>query len=447
MGRSRDPVRGDLNQPVTDSAVPEQLPGTSIVVFDSALRVREASGTLLRGGRFARGCEGQEITAAVAVDDPESLRTACEQAIAGHDATLTCSTHGGARSFLVRVAAAPGGGISVWTDTTEVTRSLELERARSRELTDVWTVARQLARCTQLEEARTGICELARELLGADRAFLFELDGAEEVLRATAAAAAEPAGLILPMTESSAAILALRTNTRRWSGDPGSESRAVAALAGASGSAALLWQPIARGRTVRAMLALGWNGAVPQLEERSERLLDFIAVEGAVAFDRGAAVERLIVMARTDPMTGLPNRRAWEESLHREVARASRDRSELSIGLVDLDGFKVYNDTHGHVAGDRLLHAIAARWGGLIRASDVLARWGGDEFALGLPACSLAEAEELIGRLLEATAGYVRCSAGIVAWDGRESAAELLTRADRALYAAKASAERTIIVG
>jgi Diguanylate cyclase, GGDEF domain len=86
-------------------------------------------------------------------------------------------------------------------------------------------------------------------------------------------------------------------------------------------------------------------------------------------------VRVLARLARTDPLTGLANRRGWDEQLARELARARRSREALSVALLDLDDFKAFNDAHGHQAGDRLLLEAAAAWSGQLRDVDILCRW------------------------------------------------------------------------
>ena len=143
-------------------------------------------------------------------------------------------------------------------------------------------------------------------------------------------------------------------------------------------------------------------------------------------------------MARCDALTGLPNRRALEERLPTEMARARRSRSPLCVALVDVDHFKVYNDTHGHLAGDEVLRACAKAWDSTLRAEDAIARFGGEEFLVLLPDTSPEEAAEIVGRLRERTPMRQTCSAGLACWDYVESIDELLGRADQALYLAKA---------
>ena len=142
-------------------------------------------------------------------------------------------------------------------------------------------------------------------------------------------------------------------------------------------------------------------------------------------------------LARTDGLTGVANRRAWDEELPRELARAARSGQPLCVALLDLDHFKAYNDRHGHQAGDRLLKTAAAAWQDRLRRTDLLVRYGGEEFAVLLPECGLDNGMEISERLRTAQP-EVTCSIGLAAWDGREEATGLVARADRALYAAKA---------
>jgi diguanylate cyclase (GGDEF)-like protein len=148
-------------------------------------------------------------------------------------------------------------------------------------------------------------------------------------------------------------------------------------------------------------------------------------------------VQLLERLARTDPLTGLANRRGWDEQVTRELARARRSGEPMSVVLLDLDDFKGFNDERGHQAGDALLVEAAARWTAQLREIDTLCRWGGDEFAVVLPACGLAETEDVIARLETATPEPQTCAAGVAAWDGDETAHELLRRADRELLDAK----------
>ena len=153
--------------------------------------------------------------------------------------------------------------------------------------------------------------------------------------------------------------------------------------------------------------------------------------------EQSAQLARLEAIARTDELTGLPNRRALDEELRRELARSKRMGYQLSVAMLDIDHFKIYNDQHGHPAGDSLLRYASRAWRLAIRETDFIARYGGEEFVVLLPACPPGNAPEIIGRLRAATPGGQTVSGGIAVWDGSESAESLLARADQALYAAK----------
>jgi diguanylate cyclase (GGDEF)-like protein len=165
-----------------------------------------------------------------------------------------------------------------------------------------------------------------------------------------------------------------------------------------------------------------------------EPAVDALLREIDVLTERVAALTR---QARTDPLTGLPNRLGWDEQLTRELARARRTGEPLSLALLDLDHFKAFNDAHGHQAGDRLLVAATAAWNGELREIDTLCRWGGDEFAVLLPSCPKADADDVIARLAGATPSRQSCAAGVAGWDGSESFDSLLGRADSHLLDAK----------
>ncbi|MEA2227680.1 MAG: hypothetical protein QOF04_1310, partial [Solirubrobacteraceae bacterium] len=155
---------------------------------------------------------------------------------------------------------------------------------------------------------------------------------------------------------------------------------------------------------------------------------------------------QLARVARTDALTGVPNRRGWDEQLGVELARAGRTDSPVCIALLDLDHFKAFNDLHGHPAGDRLLREVAMAWRTELRSMDVLARYGGEEFGLILPGCGPEKAAAIVDRLRALTPSGQSTSAGVVCWTGTESAEALVAQADLALYEAKRGGrDRTVL--
>jgi diguanylate cyclase (GGDEF)-like protein len=155
--------------------------------------------------------------------------------------------------------------------------------------------------------------------------------------------------------------------------------------------------------------------------------------------------EQLAALARHDGLTGMPNRRAWDAELPVAMDRARRDGKPLSVALVDLDHFKRFNDEHGHQAGDRLLRSATAAWSGVLRRTDQLCRYGGEEFGVLMPGVTAEQAAEVLQRLRAVTPAGQTFSAGLACWDGQEISDELVARADRALYAAKAAGRDRIV--
>lgn len=154
-------------------------------------------------------------------------------------------------------------------------------------------------------------------------------------------------------------------------------------------------------------------------------------------------LEQLQKFASTDGLTGIANRRAFDTVLEREVARADRNGSSVSLVMLDIDRFKRLNDTHGHQRGDDVLRTVAAGLAKACREYDTAARYGGDEFAMILPNCSPEEALVAAERLRLAVAEAhsmlrVTVSGGIATFPVDASdAVSVVTAADEALYTSK----------
>lgn len=152
---------------------------------------------------------------------------------------------------------------------------------------------------------------------------------------------------------------------------------------------------------------------------------------------QGRVAARLRSAAATDPLTGVANRRAWEDEAERHLARATRTGEPLAFVLIDLDNFKDVNDRLGHSAGDELLRDLAAEWSSHLRKADLLGRYGGDEFVLCLPATDIDGTQETLERL-QASHPF-SWSAGVAAAGREDTLASVLGRADEELYRQKRS--------
>ena len=167
------------------------------------------------------------------------------------------------------------------------------------------------------------------------------------------------------------------------------------------------------------------------------------------------ALERIRLLASRDELTGLPNRRHAQDLMAIEAAGDKRERTPLSLCLMDIDNFKRINDTLGHAAGDQVLQLVARHAVLALRETDVLARWGGEEFLLLLPDTSLADAERVVERVRwqlscvdtwrERPELRVTFSGGITVRRDDESMQQAIARADVLLYQAKAAGRDCMI--
>jgi diguanylate cyclase (GGDEF)-like protein len=164
---------------------------------------------------------------------------------------------------------------------------------------------------------------------------------------------------------------------------------------------------------------------------------------------------QLTELAATDPLTSLPNKRAFDEALMRDIARAKRHSIKLALIMVDVDYFKRVNDTHGHPAGDEVLRALSSLLRKSLRTGDLAARYGGEEFILLLPGADRdggVLVAERLRRSLEATTVdlpsaklKVTASFGVAQLEAPDAPADLIARADGALYAAKRGGRNRVV--
>jgi diguanylate cyclase (GGDEF)-like protein len=313
----------------------------------------------------------------------------------------------------------------------EETRKLVVSMAAVTEAT------RELARTTDSTEARKIICSAACTVTGARFAKLMERspDG-DLVMTANHGLDAGPPLAVPPADEASGAGTVLLSKKPLFLEDVRGDDRISQRIVTATGAISMHFEPVLRNEEAIAVLVVGWNRQVDG-SSRIAASMRMLAAETAMALERSDLLARLEEVARTDDLTGLLNRRGWEEQLPRELARSRRNDDPLCVAMLDLDFFKNYNDQSGHQAGDRLLKQSAAAWARELRASDTLARYGGEEFSVALPGCRLENATDIVERLRVAMPGDQTVSAGVVCWNGRESAEELVGRADAALYQAK----------
>ena len=200
---------------------------------------------------------------------------------------------------------------------------------------------------------------------------------------------------------------------------------AVLAQEGLTGPTEVDWRGVTTGALVLYLLILArvWT-LVRQVQDQSVQLA---------------------ALAHTDALTGIANRRTWDLAVPLALAAAARSGAPVTVGILDLDRFKDFNDLHGHQAGDLLLKEATSAWKSLLRPEDLLVRYGGEEFCVLMAGSAMAAAAEVVERLRTAMPGEQTFSAGLAQWDGVETAEQLLSRADEALYEAKHSGRDQVV--
>ncbi|MFQ3787064.1 GGDEF domain-containing protein [Halomonas sp. A29] len=232
---------------------------------------------------------------------------------------------------------------------------------------------------------------------------------------------------------------------------------------------AALWKPLSPGMLMSSILILGFANLMGWLTysrlNRLQRKQFALLVDEREANrklqkeieERQLLEAQLRHMASTDPLTGLANRRHFFELAEREFSRAQREGTPLSICMVDIDLFKTLNDHHGHAVGDLVLTTVASCCASMLRETDIIGRYGGEEFVIALPQADLETATFIAERLRHKVTSlhlavldegqHLSVTVGISQIEPGEAKLELaLQRADDALYAGKARGRNCVVV-
>ena len=323
------------------------------------------------------------------------------------------------------------------------------EQRRAEQLAALAHASRAVA---SAEDPREAICAAARDLAGADAAYLMQPergpDGHGRLVATAAVGFAEHAALSVDLTAGRALPLrAFRGARQVFVADVTAHPDADPALVEASGTVSGLWQPVLlRAGACTGVLGVVWRRRVPALEEALASVLHTLAGQAAHTIERAELLAQLRRASERDPLTGVGNRRHWNQVAAREVSDAEDSGRPVTFALIDLDHFKAYNDAYGHPAGDDLLREFAGAALQQLREGDTLARWGGEEFALALPGRTVGQARAVAERIRAAVPHAQTATIGLAAWTPGTSASTVLARADAALYRGKRQGRDTTVV-
>ncbi|HST14833.1 MAG TPA: sensor domain-containing diguanylate cyclase [Gaiellaceae bacterium] len=282
------------------------------------------------------------------------------------------------------------------------------------------------------EDLLRTVVEEALALTGADAAVVELPEGRDMVYRAVAGTAGPFYGLRLPQ-DGSASGYCLATVEPLVVPDAYSDDRVDQEACREVGARSLVVVPLIHAGRPAGVLKI-YSAAPGAVGVNEARVLGLLGNVIGTGLARAELLSTMTEHASTDALTGLANRRSWDDQLTRAIAHAERTHETLSVAVCDVDGLKEINDRRGHAAGDELLRGIADRWRADARAADLIARIGGDEFAVLLPGADEAGAHDVVDRLIGVLPDGTLVSFGIAEWDLREDGVSLMARADLRMY-------------
>jgi diguanylate cyclase (GGDEF)-like protein len=309
-----------------------------------------------------------------------------------------------------------------------------------------------LQTCLTVEEASTVIAQFAQQLFSRDFGALYAFSDSRNVVEAVATWGESLSSESMFMPSD---CWALRRGQVHLVEDP--HTGLLCRHLSHPPSASYMCVPMMAHGEILGMLYLQSSmqglsqpgGIVGRLAESKQRLAVTMAEQVALALANLKLQEALRIQSVCDPLTGMFNRRYMEESLAREVHRATRKKTQIGIIMIDLDHFKQFNDTFGHAAGDALLRELSYFLKKSFRGEDIACRYGGEEFVIILPETpldiTLKRAESLLEEIrhlnvqhLGRTLGTITTSLGVAVFPDHGTTGETVMRAaDAALYQAK----------
>lgn len=285
-------------------------------------------------------------------------------------------------------------------------------------------------------DPRVMLIDTARQLVPDAEVSLVEPDGAGNLV-ISACTRDSLVGFTFPADSTSASEHTYRTGRRLFLSDPRSEPLVNPTHLERTGAASMLWQPVRVHDVPSAVLVVGWAEHTHEVAQRDVQAINLLAEEAAGFLAQESLRADLETFRSTDVLTGLDSRAAWDAQLDVLMGRCADTGQSLVVGIINLDHFHAFNTINGEAAGDAHLARFARAARATLRCDGLLARWGGEEFAVGLTAVTPEAAYGVLDRVRLAVPDGQTCSIGFAVWDHQETLAMLLSRAERGLRVAK----------
>jgi GGDEF domain-containing protein len=303
------------------------------------------------------------------------------------------------------------------------------------------TVSAAVGRRTREVETRAAICEAAKDNAKADYALLLEPDANGRRLVTTAATDQRVENTELYLTDTAATGVRTYESSREQFQPQVEESSLLASNGTYTNVGSLLWHPIPGREGAMGVLAVAWSSPLKRVPETLPPVMEALAAEAAGVIERTTLLIKLESVVKVDDVTGLPNERAWEEEVPRELSRARREGTPLSVMVIDFGDFDLNADGQLEPAERDFLRSAADRWRTQLRPTDFLANTepAGRLSAL-LPGRGPEEAEDIADRLRATAPDSRPCRIAVATWNGIELPAAFVERAEVQIELERAAA-------
>ncbi|NNM93155.1 MAG: diguanylate cyclase [Candidatus Eremiobacteraeota bacterium] len=433
---------------------------TPLIELDAQGRYRRVNVAFERFGGASHAIEFRLFEEDVAPSDLTTLRTAFARVMLGeHPQSELNVVRNNGESVSMRCSFSPivvdrsiEGAYVALEDVSEMRDLAHRERMRSERMRELLALA--AASGLEFDAQIERVMRFGIESLGADACFVTHVKGDAVVVERCVGATEIPVGMEIAFGRTFSreafgthVVLAIDdTQDGNWRFDPATDWQGWRSLI-----LATIWVEGVPYGTVSFESRRPRAGSM-RFDDADRDFMRLLAALLGSAMERDLQVKRMGELAFYDPLTSLPNRSNFAESLRREITRATRSNAQVALFYIDLDGFKGVNDAYGHGVGDEVLLEVARRFDGVVRASDTIARIGGDEFAVIQSDATDLSIERLERRIGEALASPVEArnlsipigaSVGIALFpNDATDTARLIEQADAAMYARKRSRSR-----